>query len=108
VVKKDSLEAGMADRVNAMNPLYHLSGHYAGYGAAAVAPNWRINSGLFQSNVSMTCEANLALALSHFDGVQKVDFTEVWGKGFELAEREGDAQSNFVAWVVSCCPEPTA
>jgi hypothetical protein len=53
------------------------------------------------------CEANLALALSHYDGVADVAFTEVWGKGYELAEREGDAQSNFVSWVVSCCPAPS-
>ncbi len=107
VVKKDSLDSTMAERVNAMNPLYHLSGHYAGFGAAAVAPHWRINSGLFQTGTSLTCEANLALALSHYDGVADVAFTEVWGKGYELAEREGDAQSNFVSWVVSCCPAPS-
>ena len=106
ITKKDDLDQDMSTRVNAMNPLYHLSGHYAGFGTATVAPHWRINSGLFQATTPLTAEANLALALRHYDGVQDVDFNEVWGKGYELAEREGDAQSNFVSWVVSCCSAP--
>ncbi len=104
LAKKDAEDSSMADRVNAMNPLYNLSGHYEGYGKAAVAPHWRINSGLFSSISSLTGELNLALALQHYDGVQDVSFQPVWGRGFELAELQGDPQDNLIAWVVGCCP----
>lgn len=103
--KIDAEEASMADRVSAMNPLYTLSGHYDGYGKAAVAPYWRINSGLAQTNAAICGELNLALALKQYDGVQSVAYQPVWGCGFELAERSGDAQDNLVAWILSCCPQ---
>lgn len=102
--KKDAQDSSMADRVNAMNPLYNLSGRYEGFGTGQVAPHWRINSGLFSSISSLTGELNLALALRKYDGVQDVSYQPVWGRGFELAELQGDPQDNFVAWVVSCCP----
>jgi len=101
---KDGLDVSLADRVNMMSPLYFLSGHYGGYGKAKVAPNWRINTGLFQNMTDLCMEANLVLALGHYEGVSEVSFTPVWGKGRELAEREGNAEENFVSWVKSCCP----
>lgn len=100
---KDSLDTDMATRMNMFNPLYTLSGAYAGYGTAAVAPHWRINSGLFQNDTSLCTEANLALALSHYDGVSDVAFTPVWGQGHVLAEASGTAEENLIAWVASCC-----
>ena len=103
IVKLDSLKTDMQSRVNAMNPLYALSGHYAGFGSCEVAPHWRINTGLFQSATALTADANLAAALGAYDGVKDVAFTPVWGRGFELAETSGDAQENFVSWVTDCC-----
>lgn len=106
--KLDSLESSMEERLNAMNPLYVLSGRYGGFGSASVAPHWRISSGLFQTESALTGELNLALALRHYDSVQDVSYQTVWGRGFELAEREGDPQDNLVGWIVSCCPAPAA
>ena len=103
IVTLDSLETDMESRVNAMNPLYGVCEQYAGYGSCTVAPYWRINSGLFQTATALTTEANVAISLKRYDGVKDVSFTPVWGKGFELAEVEGDAQDNFVSWVVDCC-----
>ncbi len=103
IVKLDSLKTDMQSRVNAMNPLYALSGHYAGFGSCEVAPHWRINTGLFQSATALCADVNLAVALGAYDGVKDVAFTPVWGRGFELAETSGDAQENFVSWVTDCC-----
>ena len=103
LVRKDSLDNDMATRVKMFNPLFYLSGAYDGYGKATVAPHWRINSGLFQTDTSLCSEANLALALSHYDGVKDVAFTPVWGQGHVLAERTGTAQDNLIAWVEECC-----
>ena len=101
----DALKVDMATRVNMFNPLYFLSGYYKGFGTAGVAPHWRINSGLFQTDTSLCTEVNLALALGHYDGVADVAFTPVWGQGHTLAEVSGSAEDNFVAWVTSCCKE---
>ncbi|OFK23313.1 subtype A tannase [Olsenella sp. HMSC062G07] len=105
LAKKDAFDVSMTERVNAMNPLYTLSGRYDGYGKAKVAPHWRINSGLFQTEMAITAELNLALALDHYQGVSDVSYTPVWGRGFELAERDGDAQDKLVEWVVARCPQ---
>ena len=102
VVKKDALDVSMADRVQSMNPLYHLCGSYEGFGKAKVAPHWRINTGLFQTEAALCGELNLARALAGYDGVKDVAFTPVWGRGYELAEVSGDPQDKLVAWVLSC------
>lgn len=99
----DCLETNMSTRVDMFNPLYFLSGHYDGYGTALVAPHWRINSGLFQTDTSLCTEMNLALALNHYDGVKDVAFNPVWGQGHVLAEVSGSAESNLISWVSSCC-----
>lgn len=104
LAKRDSMDNGMATRIAAMNPLYTLSGHYDGFGKSGVAAHWRINSGLFQTAAALTGELNLVLALRHYDGVADVSYETVWGRGFELAERQGDPQDNLVSWIVSCCP----
>ena len=99
----DVLETPMADRVAMMNPLTWLSGHYEGYGQATVAPHWRINEGLFDTNTSLCTAANIVCALRKYDGVADVAHTPVWGQGHVLAERSGSATSNLIDWVVSCC-----
>ena len=101
--KVDALETDMATRVAMMNPLFWLSGHYEGYGQASVAPHWRVNEGLFDSDLPLVTGMNLVLALRKYDGVSSVDHTAVWGQGHVLAERSGSATSNLIEWVVSCC-----
>ena len=101
--KVDSLETDMVTRVAMMNPLFWLSGHYEGYGQATVAPHWRINEGLFDTNVPLGTAPNIVFALRKYDGVTDVAHTPVWGQGHVLAERSGSATANLVAWVTSCC-----
>ena len=101
--KVDALETDMAARVALMEPLTWLSGHYEAYGQSTVAPHWRINEGLFDTDVSLCTAANLALALRKYDGVTDVEHTPVWGRGHVLAERSGAPAANLLDWVVSCC-----
>ena len=101
--KVDSLETDMATRVAMMNPLFWLSGHYEGYGQAKVAPHWRINEGLFDTDAPLTSAINVVLALRKYDGVADVSHTPVWGQGHVLAERSGSATSNLIDWVIACC-----
>lgn len=101
--KVDSLETDMASRVEMMDPLMWLSGHYEAYGQSSVAPYWRVNEGLFDTDTSLTTAANIVFALRKYDGVESVEHTPVWGQGHVLAERSGSATSNLIEWVVSCC-----
>ena len=93
----------MSERVALMNPLTWLSGHYEGYGQSEVAPHWRVNEGLFDTDTSLTTAANIVFALRKYDGVADVAHTPVWGQGHVLAERSGTATSNLLDWVVACC-----
>lgn len=61
---------------------------------------FRINTGLWQGDTAVNTEANLALALENYGA--SVDYSFVWGQGHTMAERSGDATSNFIAWVNSC------
>ena len=101
--KVDSLETDMASRVAMMEPLTWLSGHYDAYGQSTVAPHWRVNEGLFDTDVSLCAAANLVFALRKYDGVAEVEHNPVWGRGHVLAERSGSAAANLLDWVVSCC-----
>ena len=103
--KVDALETGMLERVSMMNPLYWLSGHYDGYGQSAVAPHWRVNEGLFDTDTSLCTAPNLVFALRKYDGVSDVSHTPVWGQGHVLAERTGSATANLLSWVADCCDE---
>ena len=103
IEKVDLLETKMATRVAMMNPMYWLSGHYEGYGQATVAPHWRINEGMFDTDVSPCTAANIVLALKKYDGVSDVAYTPVWGQGHVLAERSGTAAGNLIEWVIGCC-----
>ena len=102
MAKKDDQGNAVPARVLMMSPLYYLSGHYAGYGQATVAPYWRINEGAFDTSAPICMSANLAMALRHYDGVSSVTYTSVWGQGHVLAERSGRASQNLLSWVVSC------
>ena len=101
--KVDALETDMATRVAMMNPLFWLSGHYEGYGQASVAPHWRVNEGLFDTDAPLATASNIVYALRKYDGVADVAHTQVWGQGHVLAERSGSATANLIDWVTSCC-----
>lgn len=99
---KDSLGSSVQTRVDMYNPMYFLSKYYEGCGSSAVAKYWRIRTGAFQSDTSLTVETNLALALEDTDAVRSVDFATVWGMKHVEAERTGDSTANFIAWVNAC------
>lgn len=96
----DALGHSVADRVKMYSPLYYLLASSEGYQSATVAKYFRINTGLWQGDTAVNTEANLALALENYGAT--VDYSFVWGQGHTMAERSGDAISNFIAWVNSC------
>lgn len=100
--KTDSFNYSVEQRVNMYTPLYYLMKSRDGYGKSTVAKYWRIRSGIEQPNTSVTTEINLALALENYDGVESVDFEEVWAQGHEPVERTGESTENFIQWVKDC------
>ena len=100
--KTDSLGVSIADRVSMFNPLYYSSGHYDGYGTAQVAPHWRINEGVFDTENSLRIRQPRARALA-LQRRHRRSLYPVWGQGHVLAERTGTATANLVSWVTSCC-----
>ena len=52
-----------------------------------------------EGDTANTVEVNLALALAKKLGAGNVDFATVWGQGHTMAERTGNATTNFVSWV---------
>lgn len=76
-----------AKRLNMYTPLYYLLESEDGYGTSTPAQHWRIRTGIAQSDISLTTEVNLALALQNYDGVESVDFATVWGQQHVKAER---------------------
>jgi len=95
----DKFGNGIQYRMNSYNPMYYLMPYYEGYQTSTVAKYWRINTGIKQGDTATTVEMNLALALENYDGVEDVQFTTVWGQGHVKAERTGDSDANFIAWV---------
>ena len=98
----DELGTDMQTRLNMYTPLYFLLSSCDGYQTSAVAKYWRIRTGIDQSDTALSTEANLALALENYTGVESVDFATVWGLGHTTAERTGDSTSNFIEWVNEC------
>ena len=99
----DDLGVDSPTRQNMYNPLYFVLKSSDGAGTSAVAPHWRIRTGIEQGDTALTTEVNLALALRACADVEDVDFATVWGQGHTDAERTGDAESNFIAWVEEAC-----
>lgn len=89
-------------RLHMYSPLYYLLPSSEGYGTSTVAKYFRIRTGVAQSDTAVTTEVNLALALENYRGVEDVDFEMVWGQQHVKAERTGDSDTNFIAWVNSC------
>lgn len=103
LAQTDALGTTIETRRNMYDPMYFLSGAEAGFGTAAVAGHWRINSGVARTDAPVTPESNLALALKRYDGVQDVTYTPVWSAS-AVAEQTGDATSALVSWVTSRFP----
>lgn len=100
--KTDALGSAGSHRAILYEPLYWLSGYYAGSGESKPAAHWRIRAAVGNSGTPITSETNLALALRHTRGVSDVDFAEVWQQSGTMAERSGTAAANFVIWVNQC------
>ena len=100
--KTDSFNYSVEQRVNMYTPLYYLMKSRDGCGKSTVAKYWRIRAGIEQPTTSLTTEINLALALESCDGVESVDFEEVWAQGHEPVERTGESTENFIIWVKDC------
>ena len=100
--KTDALGTAVSHRAILYEPLYWLSGYYAGSGASKPAAHWRIRASVGNSMTPITGETNLALALRHVQGVSDVDFAEVWQQSGTMAERSGTVAENFVVWVDQC------
>lgn len=98
----DELGTDVQTRLDMYTPLYYLLSSYDGYQTSTVAKYWRIRTGIDQSDTALTTEANLALALENYDGVEDVDFAQVWGMKHVEAERTGDSTANFISWVNDC------
>jgi len=96
----DFLGHDVAYRLNMYSPLYYLLESSEGYKTSTVATYFRINAGLWQSDTSVTTEINLALALENYGSF--VDSSFVWGQKHVKAETNGDATTNFIAWVNQC------
>lgn len=101
--KTDSIGKDVDYRSSAYNPMYFISPYYQGYRRSTVAPHWRIRTGIMQPDTANTTEVNLLLALQNY-GITDIDFATVWGKPHIEAERTGDADANFIAWVKKTAP----
>lgn len=100
LAKKDALGHTVDYRLNMYSPLYYLLPSSEGYQTANVAKNFRINTGLWQSDTAVNTEANLVLALTNYGS--DVDYSFVWGQEHTMAERSGDSTGNFISWVNEC------
>jgi hypothetical protein len=105
LAKTDSLGNTVEYRLEMYSPLYFLMESEDGYQTSTVAKHWRIRTGIDQGDTALCTEVNLALALEAYDGVEDVDFATVWGLGHTMAERTGDADTNFIDWVNDCVAE---
>ena len=102
--KTDGEENIVSTRLAMYSPLYYLlhSDEDTGEAESTAAKYWRIRTGAWQSDTSITTEINLALALKTSDTVESVDFETVWGMKHTEAERTGNHVENFIAWVNAC------
>lgn len=98
----DDMGNTVAERLFLFSPLSYLLPANEAYGTTTVAEHWRIRSGIAQSDTPLTSELNLALALNAYGA--DVDFETVWGLGHTQAERTGDSDANFIAWVQGLWP----
>lgn len=93
----DEVGNDVITRLNMLSPMYYLDKNSEGYKKSNVAPFFRIRTGCFQSDTSLTTEINLDLKLKEY-GIES-DFETIWGIGHEKAERVSTAEKNFISWV---------
>lgn len=93
----DEVGYDVETRLNMLSPMYYLHKDSKGYKTSTVAPYFRIRTGCWQSDTSLTTEINLDLMLKEY-GVAS-DFETVWGIGHEKAERVSTDDKNFISWV---------
>lgn len=94
----DMLKTNVETRLNMYSPLFYLVND----NSSNVAKHWRINSGINQSNTPNVSEINMVLLLRSNRDVSSVNYTTVWEQEHSMAERNGNAISNFISWVNSC------
>lgn len=99
LAQQDEFELTTPAREKLYDPLNFIAGSSPAFGTSKVAPNWRIHTGLFQTDTPVTSEFNLACALKSTDGVKDVQFVPVWGQARSLVEVEGTPTANFLDWV---------
>lgn len=100
LAKTDAQSYTPEKRVAMYNPMYYLCDYYDGNGTSTVAKYFRIRTGINQGDTALCTEVDLALALAAKGST--VDFETVWGQGHTQAERSGDSETNFIAWVNEC------
>lgn len=103
LAKTDAQGNDVAYRLNMFSPLYYLMRSSDGFGTSTVAKYFRIRTGAWQSDTSITTEINLALALENYSDDTNIDFATVWGQEHTTAERSGGSTTNFIEWVNECC-----
>lgn len=102
---KDGQKKNVIFRLHMSDPLYYLTGKYAGFGKASVAHYWNIQTGLAQANVSFTHEANLLAALQAYDGVKSAVLTPVWNEGLSMNQPGVEPVQAFIEWVSNECKQ---
>ncbi len=102
LTRTDSVGNTVDVRLEMYSPLYYLLESQDGYNTSNVAKYWRIRTGINQGDTALSTEVNLALAAESNPNVESVDFATVWGQGHTMAERTGDADTNFIDWVNDC------
>ena len=96
---KNEMGETVESRALASDPFSYLEADSALAGTGTVAPHWRVNMGLSQSQAPLSNGYALACALRNNDAVADVLFTGVWGAGYDLSERSGEPETNLLSWV---------
>lgn len=104
---KDSLGNSVGTRQSMYNAMYYLSPYYEGSGTSDTAKYWRINTSALRADTPVSPEVNLYLALKDADGVEDVQFTQIWGEDEGMVEESGKPVKNFVLWVNACAKKQT-
>ena len=98
LTKVDTLKNSIETRFNMYNPMYYLT-NTTKNSESNVAPNWRINSGINQSNIADVLEINIYLALKSNHAVKNVEYTTIWEQDHCMAEVNGEPIKNFIDWI---------
>ena len=97
LIKEDDLKYTVKTRYKMYNPMFYLTDETK-QSESNVAKNWRINSGIGQSNIADVDEINLYLALKS-NNVTNIEYTKVWEQEHCMAEIKGEPIKNFIEWI---------